>query len=203
MFLPKWIISALSIPSFKDQSVYVQEGLEKIQTFRAFVKAEFVSLESLLIENDERFKDEFSLKVKKQVKEFISAVEANPWPDPRLLERAGRYLNHLNTYPITLESRHGISERLINICGDNISLVQEPPNILKHYESVIPASFYACKQVITSNYYYNDAQLVDFATKNETWTECLKYSSDMREIELEAYQNLIDKFIVAVIEARK
>jgi hypothetical protein len=177
--------------------------VEKIKAFRAFVKAEFVKLGSLLVENDERFQEEFSLKLTKQAQDFISVVEANPWPDPRLLERAKRYLNHLNTYPIAIGVRRYTADNLLYHCGDNIALVQEPPNIMKYYRSVLPADVYSCKQVMTSYYYSTDSELVDFATKNETWTECLQYRNNKQEIELEAYQNVLDKFIVAVIGVRQ
>jgi hypothetical protein len=81
-------------------------------------------------------------------------------------------------------------------------MVREPPNILNWYSIVIPQTFAECQQVLTSNYYSVDKELVDFATKNETWTECLQFSNNKREIELEAYQDFLDNYLVAAIAAR-
>ncbi|KAI8895264.1 hypothetical protein BC833DRAFT_567618 [Globomyces pollinis-pini] len=188
MFIAPWIVSALSIQKHQDEAV--------------IVNSEIVKLSSLLVDNNEQFIEQFDKKMKIQAEDFIKNVEANPWPDPRLLERARRYLNYLMIRPIQIPTRNGTDIMLQAACADSIALVQEPPNLLKKYVSYLPTNEIYCRQMLTRN--YGDRELINFVTNNDTrvWTECEQYSNKVRETELQAYQDFIDTFIIAANNAR-
>jgi hypothetical protein len=72
---------------------------------------------------------------------------------------------------------------------------------LKTYIANIPNDLNRCKTVLTRGYY---GDIVDLA-HNQTglFKDCAENGKNVQKIEMDAYQDAIDNFIVAVSDARE
>jgi hypothetical protein len=204
------IASASTIVDKREQIVLKDKDarLEKLKAFRTAVKAEVSKLGKLAYDHDLLFiKNFFETRVKNEAEEFLKNLTSCPYPDPNLVRQTQEYLRHLNAYPYHTpwfqnRTNLGEFESLVNLCHESIILVQEPPNLLKTYIANIPNDLNRCKTVLTRGYqWYSFVDLVH----NQTglFTDCAENGKNVQKIEMDAYQDAIDNFIVAVSDARE